>query len=189
MMAPMGTKTMPKVEKSRITSRGVRIGRHAFSVCCFRAEPSGGGMRGAAEAKELPSPPVTKHLASGRTRQAHGKLTHRRGRQTPLFCSPLRIVHSHTRPHTYGYSGPHKQETRRRRIIHGSRRTRGTVRAFSEDSAHHRSSVNRHSSSPVRFSFPRRPTNLERARTRGRTLTSQHGPASHSSSSLTSRAA
>ena len=44
-IAPTGTKMMPTTEKSRTTSRGVRIGRHALSVCCVSGDLSGGAMK------------------------------------------------------------------------------------------------------------------------------------------------
>lgn len=37
MTAPTGMKTMPTTLKSKMTSRGVRIGRHALRVCCLNA--------------------------------------------------------------------------------------------------------------------------------------------------------
>ena len=47
---PMGMKTQPTRKKVRMTTLGVRIGRHALSVCCLKGLLSGGGMGPAAAA-------------------------------------------------------------------------------------------------------------------------------------------
>ena len=38
MAIPIGMKMTPTAAKSAMTIRGVKIGRHALSVCCLKAE-------------------------------------------------------------------------------------------------------------------------------------------------------
>ena len=197
MMAPMGTKTAPKVEKRRITSRGVRIGRHALSVCCFRAEPSGGGMGRSTQQKRAALPGN-----KGRGRYETSDISPSARKDSALFtccrrrarsARPSRIVFtvSHAPPHIRIRRPAH---TRRAHHPHVSRRTAYGARVLGRLRLRP-SSVIGHidSSSPVRSPAlsPRRPTNLERARPRAHALTSRHAPAlSHSSSSpAASRAA
>ena len=41
IMMPIGMKTMPTMAKVMITAVGVRMGRHALSVCCRNGVSSG----------------------------------------------------------------------------------------------------------------------------------------------------